>query len=239
MTESWLHGRVGIVTGASRGIGCSTAVELAKAGVHVVLASTDEASLTEVETQIRATGGLAKAVPCDVSDEASVDRLFQSAAEIGNLEILVCAAGVLVKGPFDTIPHDDWQTSLGVNLTGTFLCCQRAFRAMKGSGGGRIVTIASLSGVYATEKFPGMVAYIASKHGVVGITESLAVEGKAHGISAVCISPGAVDTQMLREANSQLKPGLGPDDVGRLITGLLGLELLPASGANLPLFSNE
>jgi len=239
MTESWLRGRVGIVTGASRGIGCSTAIELAKAGVHVVLASTDEAALTEVETQIRATGGLAKAVPCDVSDEASVDRLFQSAAEIGNLEILVCAAGVLVKGPFDTIPPDDWQTSLGVNLTGTFLCCQRAFRAMKGSGGGRIVTIASLSGVYATEKFPGMVAYIASKYGVVGITESLAVEGKAHGISAVCISPGAVDTQMLREANSQLKPGLGPDDVGRLITGLLGLELLPASGANLPLFSNE
>lgn len=239
MTESWLHGRVGIVTGASRGIGCSTAVELAKAGVHVVLASTDESALTEVETQIRATGGLAKAVPCDVSDEASVDRLFNRAAEIGNLEVLVCAAGVLVKGPFDTIPHDDWQTSLGVNLTGTFLCCQRAFRAMKGSGGGRIVTIASLSGVYATEKFPGMVAYIASKHGVVGITESLAVEGKAHGISAVCISPGAVDTQMLREANSQLKPGLGPDDVGRLITGLLGLELLPASGANLPLFSNE
>lgn len=239
MTESWLPGRIGVVTGASRGIGRSTAVELAKAGVHVVLASTDEAALTEVETQIRATGGLAKAVPCDVSDEASVDRLFKTAAEIGSLEVLVCAAGVLLKGPFDRIPHDVWQTSLGVNLTGTFLCCQRAFRAMKGSGGGRIVTIASLSGVYATEKFPGMVAYIASKYGVVGITEALALEGKEHGISAVCISPGAVDTQMLRQGAPHLKPGLGPDDVGRLITGLLGLDLLPASGANVPLFSNE
>lgn len=204
----------------------------------MVLASTGEPALAEVEAGIRAAGGLATAVPCDVGDQAQVEALFDRAAEIGEVSVLVCAAGVLIKGAFDRIPPEDWQRSLQVNLTGTFTCCQRAFSAMKAHGGGRIVTIASLSGVYATEKFPGLVAYNASKYGVIGVTEGLAVEGKPHGISAICISPGAVDTVMLREAAPHLNPGLGPDDVGRLITGLLGLDLLPASGANLPLFSN-
>jgi NAD(P)-dependent dehydrogenase (short-subunit alcohol dehydrogenase family) len=238
LTTSWLQGRVGVVTGASRGIGRSTAIELARAGVHVVLASTRGAALAEVQTEITGGGGQATAVECDVSDPGEVDNLFKVAAGAGPVTVLVCSAGVTVKGAFDALTSGQWQRSLGVNLTGTFLCCQRAFSAMKQHGGGRIVTIASLSGVYATEKFPGLVAYNASKYGVVGVTEALAVEGKAYGISAVCISPGAVDTEMLREAAPHLKPGLGPDDVGRLITGLLNLDLLPASGANIPLFSN-
>lgn len=238
MSGQWLAGRVGVVTGASRGIGRSTAIALAGAGVHVVLAATGEVALSEVEAEIRAGGGRATAVPCDVSDPAAVDSLFQAAAAIGPPTVLVCAAGVLHKGAFDEIGQAEWQNSLGVNLTGTFLCCQRAFAAMKTAGGGRIITIASLSGVYATEKFPGLVAYNASKYAVVGVTEGLAVEGKPHGISAVCISPGAVDTRMLREAAPHLKAGLVPDDVGRLIAGLLSLDLLPASGSNLPLFSN-
>lgn len=238
MTTPWLEGRVGIVTGASRGIGRSTAIELAKAGVSVVLASTRGGVLAGVAEEIRAAGGEAAAVECDVSDPAAVENLFNVASGIGRVSVLVCSAGVTIKGAFDALTHEQWQRSLGVNLTGTFLCCRQAFSVMKRSGGGRIVTIASLSGVYATEKFPGLVAYNASKYGVVGVTEALAVEGKPHAISAVCISPGAVDTEMLREAAPHLKPGLGPDDVGRLITGLLSLDLLPASGANLPLFSN-
>lgn len=237
--NNWLEGRVGVVTGASRGIGRSTAIALAGAGVNVVLASTNERALAGVQAEIREGGGNAAAVACDVSDPVSVDSLFEAAAGIGPVSVLVCSAGVTVKAPFESLTTGQWQRSLGVNLTGTFLCCQKAFSVMKECGGGRIITIASLSGVYATEKFPGLVAYNASKYGVVGVTEALAVEGKPHNIAALCISPGAVDTEMLREAAPHLKPGLGPDDVGRLITGLLGLDLLPASGANLALFSNE
>ena len=81
---------------------------------------------------------------------------------------------------------------------------------MRPAGEGRIVTIASLSGVYATEKFPGLAAYNVSKYGVIGLTEAIAVEGRPHGISAICVSPGAVDTQMLRRANPDLRPGLTP-----------------------------
>jgi NAD(P)-dependent dehydrogenase (short-subunit alcohol dehydrogenase family) len=109
---------------------------------------------------------------------------------------------------------------------------------MRDAGEGRIVNIASLSGVYATEKFPGLAAYNVSKYGVIGLTEAIAVEGKAHGISAICISPGAVDTQMLRQANPDLRPGLTPGQVGELIVALLDGGLVPASGANIPLFSN-
>jgi NAD(P)-dependent dehydrogenase (short-subunit alcohol dehydrogenase family) len=127
---------------------------------------------------------------------------------------------------------------LGVNLRGTFLCCRAAFVAMSAAGEGRIVNIASLSGVYATEKFPGLAAYNVSKYGVIGLTEAIAVEGKEHGISAICLSPGAVDTEMLRRANPALRPGLTPDDVAELIVALLDSPLAPASGANIPLFSN-
>jgi NAD(P)-dependent dehydrogenase (short-subunit alcohol dehydrogenase family) len=90
-----------------------------------------------------------------------------------------------------------------------------------GRGGGRIVLVSSLSGVYTTEKFPDLIAYNASKHGVVGLMEGLAVEGRPHGIWAISVSPGAVDTEMLHVANPDLHASLTPDDVARLISDLL------------------
>src|ERR1019366_427298 len=122
-----------------------------------------------------------------------------------------------------------WHETRGVNLTGTFLCFRAAFAAMAASGEGRIVNIASLSGVYATERFPGLAAYNVSKYGVIGLTEAIAVEGKAHGISAVCLSPGAVDTEILRRANPALRAGLTRDDVARVIVALLDSPLAPVS----------
>jgi NAD(P)-dependent dehydrogenase (short-subunit alcohol dehydrogenase family) len=150
----------------------------------------------------------------------------------------VCAAGVLTSAPFPETTPAMWAETLGVNLTGTFLCCRAAFAAMTQAGAGRIINFGSLSGVYATEKFPGLAAYNVSKFGVIGLTEAIAVEGKQHGISAICLSPGAVDTEMLRRANPALRPGLTPDDVAELIVALLDSPLAPASGANIPLFSN-
>jgi len=234
----WLAGRVALVTGASRGIGAATAAALAAAGAHVVLAARDPAALDRVADRIREAGGRAVPVPTDVSDEAAVERLFASVERIGPLGALVCAAGVLTPAPFAGTTSALWHETLGVNLTGTFLCCRAAFTAMAPAGEGRIINIASLSGVYATEKFPGLAAYNVSKYGVIGLTEAIAVEGKEHGISAVCLSPGAVDTEMLRRANPALRPGLTPDDVAELIVALLDSPLAPVSGANIPLFSN-
>ena len=237
-TERWLAGRVAVVTGASRGIGAATAAAAAAAGAHVVLAARDRQALDGVAGHIKDAGGRATPVPTDVSDEAAVERLFAEVAGIGRLSALVCAAGVLTNAPFAETTSKMWHETLGVNLTGTFLCCRAAFTAMAAAGQGRIITIASLSGVYATEKFPGLAAYNVSKYGVIGLTEAIAVEGREHGISAVCLSPGAVDTEMLRRANPALRPGLTPDDVAELIVALLDSALAPASGANIPLFSN-
>jgi NAD(P)-dependent dehydrogenase (short-subunit alcohol dehydrogenase family) len=234
----WLAGRVALVTGASRGIGAATAVALAAAGAHVVLAARDHAALDRVADRIRDTGGRAASAPTDVSDEAAVERLYAAVEQVGPLGALVCAAGVLTPAPFAGTTSALWHETLGVNLTGTFLCCRAAFAAMAAAGQGRILNIASLSGVYATEKFPGLAAYNVSKYGVIGLTEAIAVEGKEHGISAVCLSPGAVDTEMLRRANPALRPGLTPDDVAELIVALLDSPLAAVSGANIPLFSN-
>ena len=234
----WLAGRLAVVTGASRGIGAATATAVAAAGAHVVLAARDRPALDGVAGRIKDAGGQATPVPTDVNDEAAVERLFAEVAGVGQVGALVCAAGVLTPAPFAETTTAMWDETLGVNLTGTFLCCRAAFTAMAPAGAGRIVTIGSLSGVYATEKFPGLAAYNVSKYGVIGLTEAVAVEGKEHGISAICLSPGAVDTEMLRRANPALRPGLTPGDVAELIVALLDSPLAPASGANIPLFSN-
>ena len=234
----WLAGRLAVVTGASRGIGAATATAVAAAGAHVLLAARDGRALDGVASRITDAGGQATPVPTDVSDQAAVERLFARAAGAGQLGVLVCAAGVLTPAPFARTTPAMWGQTLGVNLTGTFLCCRAAFTAMMPAGEGRIVTLGSLSGVYATEKFPGLAAYNVSKYGVIGLTEAIAVEGRAHGISAVCLSPGAVDTEMLRRANPMLRPGLTPDEVAELIVALLDGPLAPVSGANIPLFSN-
>jgi NAD(P)-dependent dehydrogenase (short-subunit alcohol dehydrogenase family) len=226
------------VTGASRGIGAATAEAIAAAGAHVVLAARDQEALDVIARSVRDAGGEATVVASDVSNPEDVEQLFAAAEAAGPPVALVCAAGVLTPAPFLETTSEIWQQTLAVNLTGSFLCCRAAYAAMRAAGEGRIVNIASLSGVYATEKFPGLAAYNVSKYGVIGLTEAIAVEGRAHGISAICISPGAVDTEMLRRANPDLRPGLTPGDVAELIVAVLDGRMAPASGANIPLFSN-
>jgi NAD(P)-dependent dehydrogenase (short-subunit alcohol dehydrogenase family) len=229
---------VAVVTGASRGIGAATAEAIAAAGAHVVLAARDPEALDVVATRIRNAGGEATPAPTDVSSINDVERLFAVAGEAGTLAALVCAAAVLTPALLPETTSEIWEETIGINLTGSFFCCRAAFTAMRAAGEGRIVNIASLSGVYATEKFPGLTAYNTSKYGVIGLTEAIAVEGKEAGISAICVSPGAVDTEMLRRANPELRPGLTPDQVANLIVTLLDGSMVPASGANIPLFSN-
>jgi NAD(P)-dependent dehydrogenase (short-subunit alcohol dehydrogenase family) len=237
-TPDWLAGRLALVTGASRGIGAATAQAIAAAGAHVAIAARDGDALEAVAEQIRAAGGAATTVPTDVSSVEDIDRLFAAIAAIGQLAALVCAAGVLTPAPFADTTPTVWERTLAVNLTGSFLCCRSAFVAMRAAGEGRIVNIASLSGIYATEKFPGLAAYNVSKYGVIGLTEAIATEGRQLGISAICLSPGAVDTEMLARANPELRAGLSAGDVAELIVSLLNSPLMAASGANIPLFSN-
>jgi NAD(P)-dependent dehydrogenase (short-subunit alcohol dehydrogenase family) len=234
----WLAGRVAVVTGASRGIGRATAMAVAREGAYVVVAARDAAGLDATAAAIRDAGGVATAAPTDVANAGEVEALFGVAAGVGPPVALVCAAATLEREPFDEISLESWERTVRVNLTGVFNCCRAAFTMMRDAGEGRIVNIASLSGVYATEKFPGLVAYNASKYGVIGLTEGIAVEGKPFGISAISVSPGAVDTDMLRRANPSLRAGVTADNVAAMIVALLDSPLTVASGANIPLFSN-
>jgi NAD(P)-dependent dehydrogenase (short-subunit alcohol dehydrogenase family) len=234
-----LAGKVAIITGASRGIGRATAAHFAALGAAVTLAARDTAALEANARAIEAAGGRALAQPSDVSDERSVEQLFaRTVAAFGRVDIVVNAAGAIANVPFAQMEAATWDRVIGVNLRGTFLCCRAAFRQMMPQGGGVIINLSSLSGVKGVEKFPGLSAYNSSKFGVAGLTEILAVEGRPHGIRMLAVSPGAVDTEMLREAAPHLKAGMTPEEMARILAWLAGPDARSLSGTNLEIFSN-
>jgi NAD(P)-dependent dehydrogenase (short-subunit alcohol dehydrogenase family) len=127
---------------------------------------------------------------------------------------------------------------IAVNLRGTFLGCREAFRIMREQKGGVIVNISSLSGVKGVEKFPGLSAYNVSKAGVAGLTEILAVEGKPDNIRVCAVSPGAVDTEMLRQAAPHLKAGMTPEDLAEILLFMADDTGRMLNGSNIELFTN-
>jgi NAD(P)-dependent dehydrogenase (short-subunit alcohol dehydrogenase family) len=199
-----------VVTGGSGGIGRAVTTELRGRGWEVVSLSRREG--------------------CDVSDEAQVQRAFE---RIERLDALINCAAQLIKRPILELTAEEWDAQLDAGLRGAFLCSREAFRLMREEGGS-IVMVSSLSGVAGAEKFPGMAAYVAAKSGLAGLTEALAVEGRPHGIRVNAISPGAVDTPMLKIAGVE-GPRLQPAEVARIIVWLASPESAPLSGSNLRL----
>jgi NAD(P)-dependent dehydrogenase (short-subunit alcohol dehydrogenase family) len=232
-----LDGKVAIVTGGGRGIGRATAELLARAGAQVV---TCARSQSELDAVTAATPGI-RALAGDVANEAFVERLVGSTvAELGRLDILVNNAAVLGRREFLDLEPALWDEVMAVNLRGAYLCCRAAFRQMSRQqpAGGSIVNISSLSGVRGPEKFPGLAAYNVSKAGVLALTDILAVEGKPHGIRVNAVSPGAVDTAMLKQAGHGLQALASPADVARTIAFLVSDLSRPATGANVEILSN-
>jgi len=197
-----------VVTGGSGGIGSAVVSLLRGRGCEVTSLSRREGT--------------------DVSDESQVKMAF---ARFDALDALVCCAAVLIKKPFAEMTARDWDDQLGAGLRGAFLCAREAFRLMQGRGGS-IVMVSSLSGVAGAEKFPGMSAYVAAKSGLAGLAEALAVEGRPERIRVNAVSPGAVDTDMLRIAGVA-GPKLKPEQVAGVIAWLASPDSEPLSGANL------
>ncbi len=231
--------RVAIITGAGRGIGRATALRFAREGARVVLFSRSTAPLDDVAAEIVRQGYPFIAVAGDVSREEDVHALFQQTMQaFARVDILVNCAGVVAVRPFAEMDASTWDYVLDVNLRGTFLCCSEAFRIMTAQGSGVIVNLSSLSGVKGVEKFPGLSAYNVSKAGVASLTEILAVEGKAYNIRVCAVSPGAVDTEMLRQAAPHLKAGMTPEDLAEILLFMVDESGRMLSGTNLELFSN-
>jgi NAD(P)-dependent dehydrogenase (short-subunit alcohol dehydrogenase family) len=231
--------RVAIITGAGRGVGRATALRFVREGAQVVLFSRTPAPLEDVAAEITRQGYPFLSVVGDVSREEDVQALFQQAMQtFRRVDILVNCAGVVAVRPFAEMDASTWDQVLGVNLRGTFLCCREAFRIMAAQHSGVIVNLSSLSGVKGIEKFPGLSAYNVSKAGVASLTEILAVEGKPYNIRVCAVSPGAVDTEMLKQAAPHLKAGMTPEDLAEILHFIVDETGRMLSGTNLEIFSN-
>lgn len=235
--------KIALVTGAGRGIGRATAIRLAEAGCRVALAARTQSEVDSGVAIINDTCGTAIGATADVADEASVEALFDRVAATfgGPVEILVNNAGAIHVADLVQAELADLRRVLDTNVVGTWLCSRALFRRLIPTGRrGAIVNLSSLGGLPGTAKFPGMSGYVASKFAIAGLTEQLAVEGKPHGIRVNCVAPGAVDTQMLRQAAPFLKTSTTPADVAELIAFLVDdARAATLHGVVLPVHSNE
>ena len=201
-----LSGKVALVTGASRGIGCSIAKILAENGAHVVCISRNVSDVQSVADEITAAGGSATAVACDISDSDNVTKLIKETVVTHNhLDILVNNAGVTRDNLLMRMSEDDWNTVLNINLKAAFIAIKAAARTMMKQRNGRIINISSVVGLMGNA---GQVNYAASKAGLIGLTKSTARELASRGITANCIAPGYVATDMTNKLGYEVRQSL-------------------------------
>jgi 3-hydroxybutyrate dehydrogenase len=210
-----LKGRRAVVTGGGRGIGRATALALARQGVHVAVAARTRTEVDQVAAEIRALGTKGTAIAADVSRVEDVRALFQAAREaLGGVDLLVNGAGIAPTAPLVKTSDEVWHSVLAVNLSGVFFTTREALPAMAEQGFGRVVNIASIAGKSA---MPYVAAYVASKHGVLGLTKVAALEVATKGVTVNAVCPGYVDTPMTEAgiANIAAKTGQKPEDIRR------------------------
>jgi len=196
--SSDLKEKVAIITGARRGMGKSHALRLAKAGAKVVVSDISEEECQKVVDEIKKNRGEAMAVKCDVTKKGEVENMVkQVIGKWGRIDILVNNAGICQFKPFLEITEEEWDRTININLKGYFLCAQAAAKEMVKQKSGVIVNIASVAMGQQGVGMPNIVHYCASKGGIVGMTEALAVELAPFNIRVNAISPGAIETPMV------------------------------------------
>lgn len=199
-----LAGKVAVVTGASRGIGRSIAIELAKQGADIVVnyaGSVDRAN--EVVKEIVALGRKAISIQCDVSDGDSVNAMMKEALEaFGSIDILVNNAGITRDNLLMRMKDSEWDDVINTNLKGVFLCTKAVTRPMMKQRKGRIINITSIVGVTGN---PGQANYVAAKAGVIGFTKTTAKELAQRNITVNAVAPGFITTDMTDKLTEEVK----------------------------------
>jgi short-subunit dehydrogenase len=184
--------RYALITGASSGIGKSTAIAFAQQGIYPVLVSRNQAKLAEVAQQISEFGVEAKVCPVDLADVQTVKAAITAIAnDVGAIDILVNNAGMAYTGNLAEMPLADWQQVMNLNLTSVLQCVQAVLPKMRQQQRGTIINVVSIAGHQA---FPDWGAYCASKFGLMALTKTLAAEERANGIRVIAVSPGSVNT---------------------------------------------
>ena len=222
MHDRFLDGAHAVVTGGGRGIGAAIALSLARLGARVTLMGRDERVLEgHLERLFAETGGYHEAIPCDVTDAASVARAFAAAHDrFGDPYILVNNAGQAESSRFVDTTRESWDRMIATNLTSVFLCTQQVMPAMLAAKRGRVVNIASTAGVAGAAR---IAAYSAAKHGVVGLTRSVAAETAKHGVTVNAVCPGYTETTMVDAAIENLASGMrkSAEEARALITATI------------------
>jgi NAD(P)-dependent dehydrogenase (short-subunit alcohol dehydrogenase family) len=204
-----LVGKCAVVTGGGRGIGAACARALAAAGAKVAVCARSQDQVSAVADAI---GAGAAAIACDVTDPESVAAMAEAAERlIGPVDILVNNAGASHSAPLVKEKLEDWNRMLAVNATGTFLCTRELMPAMMARKWGRVVNVASVSGLEGARY---IASYSAAKHAVIGLTRCAAAEAAEHGVTVNAVCPGYVDTPMTAETVTRIheKTGLGRDE---------------------------
>lgn len=218
-----LTNKIALVTGAGRGIGRAISLALGTAGAHVVVAARTQAEIDAIAQEIEQAGGAASAWPVDLSSEVEIAALFEVIRQkFGRLDVLINNAGIGLFGPLADFSSADLDRLYAINVRGAFLCCQGALKLMIPQASGYIINISSVVGFKGYARQGG---YTMTKHALMGLTKTLALEAQPHGIRVSVISPGGVNTPMIGDARPDLDRStlLQPEDIARTVLFLLSL----------------